>query len=134
MNRTDAPQSMRQILVKRRDSLRKALAGDLSSLKELRERNPCDMADAAQDSIDDLIASQMTEVYSRELGSVLYALERMDNGQFGICEDCGKNIPLARLQALPHATLCFECKRKAELQDGDPKNEEDTAWVSSVGE
>jgi DnaK suppressor protein len=38
------------------------------------------------------------------------ALERIDNGSFGICEHCGEEISLARLEARPVSTLCIQCK------------------------
>lgn len=37
------------------------------------------------------------------------ALERIDAGTYGICESCGKAIPIERLEALPYSTLCVEC-------------------------
>ena len=42
------------------------------------------------------------------------ALERIDNGTFGICEVCGKDIGEKRLKARPVATFCIECKKKQE--------------------
>ena len=42
------------------------------------------------------------------------ALRRMDTGSFGICERCGKKIGVARLEALPFAALCIECKSREE--------------------
>ena len=42
------------------------------------------------------------------------ALEKMDNGTYGICDVCGKAIPEARLMALPYANLCIEDKQKEE--------------------
>lgn len=114
MARKDAILSMRQILIKRRDALRTALAGDLSLLKELRAQTAGDMVDAALDSAQDEISSQLAEVESRELASIENALERMRQGQYGVCEGCGCAIPLARLNALPYATNCIECQREAE--------------------
>jgi DnaK suppressor protein len=115
MSRKDAILNMRQVLIKRRDALRKALAGDLSLLKELAEAS-VDVVDAALDSVQDEISSQLAEVESRELSRIEYALERMRNGHFGICEGCGINIPMARLNALPYATCCINCQREAERQ------------------
>lgn len=37
------------------------------------------------------------------------ALERVDAGTYGICETCGKAIPIERLEVLPYTTLCVEC-------------------------
>ncbi|MCE5269008.1 MAG: TraR/DksA family transcriptional regulator [Planctomycetaceae bacterium] len=118
MSRKDAITNMRQILVKRRDALRKALAGDLSLLKELRAQTSGDVVDAALDSVQDEISSQLAEVESRELARIEYALERMREGQFGLCEGCGTNIPMARLNALPYATFCIKCQREAERHGG----------------
>ena len=121
MARKDAILSMRQILIKRRDALRKALAGDLSMLKELREQSAGDEVDAALDSAQDEINSQLAEVESRELAHIENALERMRDGDYGKCENCTEGIPLARLQALPYATLCIKCQRKAE-KNGTAQN------------
>ena len=118
MSRKDAILSMRQVLVKRRDALRKALAGDLSLLKELRQQNSGDVIDAALDTAQDEISSQLAEVESRELGSIEVALERMRQGDYGRCDGCSQAIPLARLQALPYATTCIQCQREAE-KNGD---------------
>ena len=114
MARKDAILSMRQILIMRRDALRTALAGDLSLLKELRAQAAGDVVDAALDSAQDEISSQLAEVESRELASIENALQRMRDGQYGICEGCSCSIPMARLNALPYATLCIECQRETE--------------------
>jgi DnaK suppressor protein len=114
MARKDDILRMRQILLMRRDALRKALAGDLSSLKELREQTSGDLVDIALDSAQDEICSQLAEVESRELANIEKALDRMQNGHFGICEHCNGKIGLPRLKALPYATLCIDCQREAE--------------------
>ncbi|MBC8353262.1 MAG: TraR/DksA family transcriptional regulator [Planctomycetes bacterium] len=114
MPRKDAILNLRQVLIKRRDALRKALAGDLSLLKELREQTSGDVVDFALDSAQDEISSQLAEVESRELAQIEGALELMREGTYGMCEGCEKPIPLARLQALPYAITCIECQREAE--------------------
>ncbi len=124
MARKDSLKNLKEVLIRRRDALRKALAGDLSMLKELREQTGGDVVDAALDSAQDELSSQLAEVESRELAYIENALERMQEGQYGICEGCETNIPLARLQALPYATLCIQCQREAEKNgdfgDGSP--------------
>ena len=128
MSRKDAILSLRQVLVKRRDALRKALAGDLSLLKELRAQTSGDMVDAALDSVQDEISSQLAEVESRELTRIEYALERMRTGQFGVCEGCNTGIPMARLNALPYATYCIKCQREAERQGANGGSSADVDW------
>ena len=135
MARKDAFFNMRQILIKRRDALRNALAGDLSLLKELRAQSAGDVVDAALDCAQDEISSQLAEVESRELARIENALERMRIGQFGVCEACGIKIPVARLNALPYATSCIECQREAERSGANGSSDAD--WgrlVDSSGE
>jgi DnaK suppressor protein len=114
MARKDALLNLRAILIKRRDALRSALAGDLFLLKELRSESPGDVIDAAYDSAQDEISSQLAEVESRELANIENALERMKAGKYGQCEVCNGRIPMARLDALPYATMCIECQRELE--------------------
>lgn len=116
MARKDAISNMKEVLLKRRDALRKALAGDLSLLKELKEQTAGDVVDAALDSAQDELSSQLAEVESRELAFIENALEQIRQGNYGKCELCENTIPLARLQALPYATLCIDCQREAEKQ------------------
>ena len=119
MARKEAMAEMREVLLTRRDALRKALAGDLSMLKELREQSGGDVVDFALDSAQDEISSQLAEVESRELANIDKALERMREGSYGKCEACEATIPVMRLQALPYAVLCIDCQREAEKQGID---------------
>jgi DnaK suppressor protein len=49
----------------------------------------------------------------RKVNSLEEALHRFEEGTYGICERCGKEISAQRLEALPHARLCIECAQKA---------------------
>jgi DnaK suppressor protein len=42
------------------------------------------------------------------------ALEKIEEGSYGICESCGRPISIDRLKALPHALMCIECKKAEE--------------------
>jgi RNA polymerase-binding protein DksA len=44
------------------------------------------------------------------LAKVEYALHKFDEGTYGLCDNCGQPIDPARLEALPHANLCLNCK------------------------
>jgi DnaK suppressor protein len=58
----------------------------------------------------------------RKLGSkIIQALERLDNGSFGICEVCGEEISVDRLRVRPVTTLCIECKEQQEQQEKSRK-------------
>ena len=86
MSRKEAILNLREVLIKRRDALRRVLAGDLSSLKEYKAQASGDVVDAALDTVQDEISSQLAEVESRELARTENALERMRDGQYGACE------------------------------------------------
>jgi DnaK suppressor protein len=71
---------------------------------------------------------EIGSVESRAVAQIDYALQRIERGKYGICEDCGKRIPPARLRAMPFAYLCVECKQRDE--QADEKSEEEAAIVS----
>jgi DnaK suppressor protein len=75
---------------------------------------------------DNHLADIATYTYDRELDSTLEgaegehlahidaALGRVEDGTYGSCENCGRPISPDRLEAMPWATLCIDCKRLAE--------------------
>ncbi len=54
----------------------------------------------------------------------------MRNGTYGICEVTGRQIPLARLQALPYATMCIEAQREAEKRGLE--NQRSAEWGNLI--
>ena len=130
MARKDSIKKMQDLLLTRRDALRRALAGDLSLLKQLREQSGSDVVDAALDAAQDAISSQLAEVESRELSNIEHALERIRQGVYGVCEVCGAKIPMTRLNALPYATMCIECQQAAE--DGTLEDRRAADWSRVV--
>ena len=105
-------EKIRQALLKRHKALSEALSADLRGLKELCTETSEDTA--GLQSTQETINSQLVETQGRKLERIEYALERIKNGKFGICEDCGNKIPIVRLTALPYATRCISCQRIAE--------------------
>lgn len=75
----------------------------------------------APDALD-LAASESSRDFSLRLAGrerqmlkkIRYALERMEEGEFGMCEACGEPITYRRLLVRPVATLCIDCKTQAE--------------------
>ena len=133
MSRKESINKMRELLVTRRNALRKALAGDLSLLSQLREQTGGDVVDEALDAAQDEISSQLAEVESRELANIERALVRIKSGNYGECEICNEKIPLARLNALPYATSCIECQRAAETGNGAGGQAGDWSRVLDTG-
>ncbi|HCA50593.1 MAG TPA: molecular chaperone DnaK [Planctomycetaceae bacterium] len=131
MARKDAIAKLKSVLVSRRDALRKALDGDFSALQALRDQASGDVVDFALDSAQDELNSQLAEVESRELKQIETAIKKMADGSYGICEMCEKNIPLARLNALPYASHCISCQTKVETLGEDWNREEENDEVFS---
>ena len=52
----------------------------------------------------------LTQHIREQLADMEYALEKLEKGTYGLCDFCGKPIPLARLEAIPQANLCLDCK------------------------
>ena len=83
--------------------------------------------EATAEPLQDL-ADQATEAYRKEflysltdgerevLLHVEEALRRMDDGSYEECKSCGEKIPLARLRAIPWASLCIECQALEEAK------------------
>jgi RNA polymerase-binding transcription factor DksA len=66
---------------------------------------------------------------------VAAALDRIEKGTFGSCEECGKTIPVGRLQVLPYTRYCVECAwklQKGPPKDGDPFRKADYPSVFQV--
>lgn len=115
MARKEALLRLHARLVARRDALRKALNGDLDSLRELSSLHSVgDQVDAAVDTANDEISSQLVEIESRELEQIEHALDRIVKGVYGRCEFCGNKISEARINALPYTNSCIDCARENE--------------------
>jgi len=72
----------------------------------------------------------LLELYELELEKVRDALERLEAGQYGLCEMCGEQIEPARLERLSHTTLCAACARQTQDKFIRPAEQD----VTSAGE
>jgi RNA polymerase-binding transcription factor DksA len=86
---------------------------------ELRRDRSIDTADDEHDPEGVTLSSEWAHLAglhaaaTRELAEIDEALLRSDAGTYGICIDCGRSIPIARLRARPAATRCVICAEKA---------------------
>ena len=85
--------------------------GDLSSM-------PIHMADLGSDNFEQEFTLSLIENNGATLEQIEAALERIEEGTYGQCEECGVKIPKARLNALPYATLCIKCAEAQEKSAG----------------
>lgn len=134
MARKDSLKKLKTVLLQRREALIKTLSGDNGLLNDLSKQASGDVIDYALDTASDEIFSKLAEAEGRELANIQYALDKMDEGSYGRCEACKSNIPLARLEALPFATLCIKCKRQVEEGIIAPNAQGDWAPVTDSPE
>ncbi len=110
----DLRQIREQLQRRRRDLItaNEATRAELAGLKEA-ERDP-EYEEGAQIELADYTLSQLIENQRRELMLIDTAFQRMDQGNFGVCVDCGFDIPMDRLAAVPFAIRCEEDARRRE--------------------
>ncbi len=113
------------------DQFRKVLLEErqrvVDAISYLHEENPGSMEDeTAEMPLDSHLAETATVTLDREIDYTLEenaehvleaidsALARIEEGTFGTCRTCGKSIAEERLQAIPYATQCIDCKRRDE--------------------
>jgi RNA polymerase-binding protein DksA len=81
--------------------------GDLSSM-------PIHMADIGSDNFEQEFTLSLMENDGGTLTQIEASLERIEEGTYGQCEECGVKIPKTRLNAIPYATLCIRCAEQQE--------------------
>jgi RNA polymerase-binding protein DksA len=99
------------------------------ALTTLREEHPGSLDDEVEEvaaTADSHLADTASATLGREIDYTLgdnaeqviseidAALGRIEDGTYGTCASCGREIPRERLEANPRASLCIDCKRKAE--------------------
>ena len=113
------------------EAFRQRLTDERARVAEERQRLLEDTSRSMEDASDDdgadsHLADSATETLDREieltlednaghlLASIDAALARIEDGTYGECESCGRQISAERLEALPYATKCIDCKRLEE--------------------
>jgi len=87
-----------------------ALQSRLASIKkDVTREHSGDSAEQAQERENDEVVDAIGNETAQSIRSVTAALERIANGSYGICENCGKKIGQARLEIVPEATRCVDC-------------------------
>lgn len=86
------------------------LKGRLGRLEvDLDEPIDPDMSEQATEMQDDDSLGGQAELVARQIASTERALERIEDGTYGICAVCGAEISEGRLEARPEASLCIGC-------------------------
>ena len=98
-------------------NIRAALQQKLEQLQQrlgkidanLRRTPDRDSQEQAQERENDEVLERLGQSGRDEFNLLQAALERMDAGTYGVCTQCGKRIPMQRLEVLPYTTTCIKC-------------------------
>jgi RNA polymerase-binding protein DksA len=97
-------------------TLRDEHAGSLDDeVEEVAATSDNHLAETASATLGREIDYTLGENSGQVLAAIDAALKRIDEGTYGTCVSCGEQIRYERLEATPWASLCIDCKRKAEL-------------------
>ena len=120
MNATIDTEHFKERLLAERARVQEALdyihEENRGQLEDDREEIPSDNhpGDAATSTFDRELDATLEGNEERLLQAIDAALQRIENGTYGICRSCGRPIDPERLEALPWTTQCIDCKRREE--------------------
>ena len=120
----DQIKQLRQLLITERTKL----AEEIKSIARDASTSPRDasgdlsaytvhMADMAADTYDRELSMNIASSEQQMLYEIDDALKRLDNGSYGVCQQCNQPIAMSRLKAVPSASLCIECQRSKEKKN-----------------
>ncbi|HEU4684776.1 MAG TPA: TraR/DksA family transcriptional regulator [Nitrospira sp.] len=120
--------ALRHMLIEQRQAIQRdideSLAGYRSGQARMREESVPDAEDLSlRNSTGDERLS-LLESRSRTRDQLDEALRRLEEGRYGICEECGAQIGEARLRAVPFARRCIACQEKAEVLEKIERKED----------
>ena len=116
MRKRELDRIKKELLRRKREIVDQAIDprnGDLQSERE----NLLDSGDVANQEADQSFKIRIREREEKLLKKIDSALERMDGGSYGACDDCGEAIEIKRLLARPVTTLCINCKSIQEEEE-----------------
>jgi DnaK suppressor protein len=104
---------LRELLINRRREIFEQVAHLESESKGLGQR-VIEPVDEAQKEALTRMLNRLVEREKKEIKEINLALEKMSTDTYGVCELCGKSIPLKRLEVLPATRLCRKCAHEYE--------------------
>ena len=104
---------VREALVGRRDEMLSVVQSTKAQMAQ-RGGDLADVSDRASEGFEDELAVGLMAIEAAQLEDVEGAIQRIDRGRYGLCEDCEKPIPRGRLEVLPFARRCLACEGNSE--------------------
>ncbi|MGH7916400.1 MAG: TraR/DksA family transcriptional regulator [Candidatus Binataceae bacterium] len=105
-------EDLRKLLTRRRDEAMQRVQAIRRNQNDDALSTPGDTLDVAKSLTDVETRATLIERAETQLRGIDGALAQLEQGEYGVCANCGEEIPLARLEAVPSATLCVDCQNK----------------------
>ncbi|PIQ83321.1 MAG: hypothetical protein COV75_08140 [Candidatus Omnitrophica bacterium CG11_big_fil_rev_8_21_14_0_20_63_9] len=120
----DQLKQFRQLLITERAKL----AGEIKNIAQETSKSPREasgdlsaytvhMADMAADTYERELSMNIVSSEQELLYQIDDALKRLDEGSFGVCQQCNEPITMSRLKAVPYASHCITCQRAKEQKN-----------------
>jgi DnaK suppressor protein len=109
-------EQFRELLQSRLDELLKEAEQTVSGMTDSKENFP-DPTDRAALESDRNFLLRIRDRERKLIAKIREALDRFEDGTYGICESCGEDISEKRLVARPMTTLCIDCKKRQEAME-----------------
>lgn len=109
-------EKFKQQLIEKREEILNEAGRTLSDMTDQNQNVP-DPNDRATIESGRSFELRIRDRERKLLSKIEEALERVAEGEFGVCEDCGEEIGLKRLEARPVTTLCIDCKTVQETKE-----------------
>ena len=103
------PNEVKQRLEQRKQELEERIGKISDDVRHVDRPVETDSAEAVVDHENDEVIDALGNAAVDELTAVNRALQRLADGNYGVCDSCGKAISAARLEILPDAQKCVEC-------------------------
>lgn len=104
----------KEILESRKTQIMSNITGVNNELDQLSSLELNDEADHASVNNNSMIESAIVEQQKQELNEIDVVLEKISNGDYGVCEMCEDLIGFQRLKVKPHAIYCIDCREIVE--------------------
>lgn len=112
----DQLEFLKKLLISQLEELQKSGQEAVSGLKD-QENTYADLVDQASKDASQEFLFRIKDRESKLINKIKDALERIEDGSYGLCETCGDEISFGRLTARPVATHCIVCKTAAEKME-----------------
>lgn len=126
-------EEMKAILLKLKEETLKEINKTMKSSSSLPSGEPSgDIYDQASSERDRELGLLLNDREREKLRNIDEALLRIEEGEYGICEECGCDIPLGRLKVMPFAHYCVRCKEDIEKMQAQTKRFEEERVYNEI--